>query len=392
MKLNIAVVTGSRADYGILWPLLQLLAKDSDFSLSLYVTGMHLSPEFGATVEWIERDGFSVQERVEMLLASDTPASIGKSMGLGTIGFAQAFARWQPDVLVVLGDRFEVHAAVVAALPFTIAVAHIHGGEITEGAIDNALRDSITKMSHMHFVATDSYGQRLIQMGEEAWRVTVCGALSLDNLQEMNFLSRAELEARLGICLATPPLLVTFHPTTLEYKETEAQVRELLDALGQFHLPIVFTMANADTSGRLITQLMKKFAANALKARVVQDLGTQAYFSLMALAGAMVGNSSSGIIEAMSLQLPVVNIGTRQAGRLRSVNVIDVGYERAEIVAGIRKALAPETRAGLKGQPNMYGDGHAARRIVVALKTLARDCRLLRKRISLPDEEVARSL
>jgi UDP-N-acetylglucosamine 2-epimerase (non-hydrolysing)/GDP/UDP-N,N'-diacetylbacillosamine 2-epimerase (hydrolysing) len=356
----------------------------------MYVTGMHLSSEFGSTVRWVETDGFLIRERIEMLLASDSPEGIAKSMGLGTIGFAQAFARSRPDLLVVLGDRFEVHAAVLAALPFTIPVLHIHGGEVTEGVIDNALRDSITRMSHLHCVATESYAQRLIRMGEEPWRVSVTGALSLDNLRSMTLMTRPELESRIGLSLDVPPLLVTFHPVTLELDQTDYYAGELLESLRSVDRPIVFTMSNADTDGRKITHRIREFVREIPTACVIDNLGTPAYFSLMAQAAAMVGNSSSGIIEAMSFELPVVNIGTRQAGRIRSANVIDVGYSRGEITAGIMTALAGETRARLRGQPNVCGDGHAAERIVATIKDVPLEGRLLRKRVTVPEGEVAR--
>lgn len=377
---TIGVVTGSRSDYGILLPLLRAISNEPSLKLSLFVTGMHLSPEFGLTVKLIEADGFRIGERIEALLASDTPEGITKSMGLGTIGFAQAYVRTRPDLLVVLGDRFEVHAAAVAALPFKIPIAHVHGGESTEGAFDDALRHSMTKLSHLHFTATQEYAQRVIQMGEEPWRVTVCGALGLDNLRVMKLLSRDELEARIGLSLEQPPLLATFHPVTLEYEETERHVHELLEALRRFNLPMVFTFSNADTSGRLVIQKIKEFVTDRPSARLVDNLGVQAYFSLMAVAAAMVGNSSSGIIEAMSFGLPVVNIGTRQAGRIRPKNVIDVGHSCEEIIAGLRQALAPESRSILYGAVNPYGDGHAAERIVARLKEAPLDARLLEKR------------
>ena len=388
---TIGVVTGSRADYGIYAPLLQEIVSAPSLELALLVTGMHLSPEFGSTVAMIEADGFRVSERVEMLLSSDSPEGIAKSMGLGTIGFAQVFDRRRPDLLVVLGDRFEMHAAAVAALPFKIPVAHIHGGEITEGAFDDALRHSITKLSHLHFAATEEYSQRLIHMGEEPWRVTACGALSLDNLRTTKLLSRDELAAKIGLSLEKPPLLVTFHPVTLEYEDTAWHVRELLEALRLSELQIVFTMSNADTSGRGITQMVNEFVKDRPSSRLVENLGTQAYFSLMAVAAAMVGNSSSGIIEAMSFALPVVNIGTRQAGRVRLENVIYVGYQRDDIMAGLRQALAPDTRARLQGRANLYGDGFAAGRIVAKLKAVPLDSRLLRKRFSVAEDKAVRS-
>ena len=381
----IAVVTGSRSDYGLLVPLLREVVTDPVLRLSLLVTGMHLSPEFGLTVRNIEADGFPVEARVEMLLSSDTPEAIAKSMGLGTIGFAQVYARRRPDVLVVLGDRFEIHAAALAALPFKIPVAHLHGGESTEGAFDDALRHSITKLSHLHFVATEEYGRRVIEMGEEPWRVTVSGALGLDNLRAVKLLERGELETRIGLSFHRSPILVTFHPVTMEYEQADGHIGELLEALRGFELPIVFTMPNADTNGRIIAKRVREFVTTYPDARLVDNLGTQGYFSLMAQAAVMVGNSSSGIIEAMSFELPVVNIGIRQAGRIRPENVLDVGCSREEIVAGLRKALAPETRERLKGQSNPYGDGLAAGRIVARLKEVPLDSRLVRKRVAVTE-------
>ena len=377
---TIGVVTGSRADYGIYLPLLQDVVADRTLELLLYVTGTHLSPEFGRTVALIEQDGFSISERIDVILSSDTPEAVAKSMGLGTIGFAQVFGKRRPDWLVVLGDRFEMHAAALAALPFKIPVAHIHGGETTEGAIDDALRHSITKLSHVHFASTEVYRQRIVQLGEEPWRVTVSGALSLDNLARMTLLSFEELERRVDRSLRPAPLLVTFHPTTLEYEATERQVTQLIRALEQVDKPIVITAPNADTCGRIIRQHLAAFVQRSPKVVLVENLGTQAYFSMMAIAAAMVGNSSSGILEAMSFRLPVVNIGTRQDGRVRAENVIDVGYETPDILQGIGMALDMGQRRVIYGRTNHYGDGKAASRIVSRLKTIALDDQLIRKR------------
>jgi len=376
---SIGVVTVGRSDYGIYLPLLRRIQQDPDLQLHLIVSGMHLSPEFGLTVKAIEDDGFQINERVEMLLSSDTPEGIAKSMGLGTIGFAQTYAHFRPDILVVLGDRFEMHAAVVAALPFKIPVAHIHGGELTEGAIDEAIRHSITKMSHLHFVATKVYAQRVIQMGEEPWRVVTCGALSLDNLRTTHLLTREEFADKFSIALPEKFLLVTYHPVTLEYEQTEWQVRELLTALDAIGLPVLFTMPNADTGGRIIRRLIDEFLSKHPDSKKIENLGIQGYFSVMALAVAMVGNSSSGIIEAASFILPVVNVGNRQKGRIHGKNVIDVGYTRAEILTGIKKATSPEFRASFSNLVNPYGDGHAAERIVDRLKKVKLDDRLLQK-------------
>ncbi len=370
---TLAVVTVGRSDYGIYLPLLRAIQADPELRLWLFASGMHLSPEFGLTVKGIEADGFEIAERVEMLLSADTPEAIAKSIGLGVIGFAQTFAKNRPDVLVVLGDRFEMYTAALAALPFRIPVAHIHGGELTEGAMDDALRHSMTKLSHLHFVSTEEYARRVAQLGEEPWRIVVSGAPGLDNLRSVQFLAAEELRKQYGIHFDPPPLLATFHPVTLESEQTQWQVDELLAALDTVGLPVVFTMPNADTSRTVIRGRLAEYARSHGRVWNLDNLGTQGYFSLMRLAAAMVGNSSSGILEAPSFELPVVNIGARQKGRVRAANVIDVGYGRTEIVNGIRKSLSPAFRESLKGLKNPYGDGHAAERIVQYLKTIPLD-------------------
>jgi UDP-hydrolysing UDP-N-acetyl-D-glucosamine 2-epimerase len=377
---TIGVVTVGRSDYGIYLPILRRIEADADLQLLLYVSGMHLSPEFGLTVEQIEADGFAIHERVEILLSSDSAEGVSKSMGLGTIGFAQTFGRQRPDVLLVLGDRFEMHAAAIAAVPFKIPVAHIHGGELSEGAIDDALRHSITKMSHLHFVSTEDYARRVIQMGEDPWRVLVSGAPSLDNLKSTKLLTRQELEQQFDLDLEESFLLVTYHPVTLESDETQKHVIDLLLALAESGMATVFTYPNADAQGRMIIDLITEFSAKHENSRVVANLGTQGWFSLMKIAAAMVGNSSSGIIEAASFGLPVVNIGNRQRGRLRAANVIDAGYSQSEIAAAISRAVQPDFRAGLANLVNKYGDGQAADRIVESLRNAEIGDKLLLKR------------
>lgn len=377
---TVGVVTTSRADYGIYLPILKRIQSDPDLKLRLLVTGMHLSPEFGMTARAIEEDGFEIASKVEMLLSSDTPAGISKSIGLGVIGFSQAYSDFRPDILLVLGDRFEMLAAAVAAMPFKIPVAHIHGGELTEGAIDESIRHSITKMSHLHFASTETYAKRIIQMGEEPWRVTVSGAPGLDNLKDVSLLTMKELQDRYSLNARGRFLIATYHPVTLEYEQTEMQMRELLAALDESDENIVFTYPNADTCGRSIIQMLEEFSKKREKVDVVMSMGTQGYFSLMNHAAAMIGNSSSGIIEAASFKLPVVNIGNRQLGRVRGKNVIDVGYNRSEILAGIRKALSPEFRESLGDLVNPYGDCNASERIVKRLKEAKLDEGILRKR------------
>lgn len=390
---TVGVVTVGRSDYGCYVPLLRAMQQERALRLQLIVGGMHLAKAFGLTVEMITADGFEIADRIDMRLASDTPDGIAHSMGLGMSGFAKTYARQRPDLLLVLGDRFEMFAAAAAAVPFRIPIAHIAGGELTEGAIDNSFRHAMTKLSHLHFATTETYASRVIQMGEEPWRVTVCGAVGLDHLRTFVASDRRSLESSLGLSLDPAPLLVTYHPVTLEYDRAEAQIDALLEALEPLARPLVFTAPNADTNNQVIRRRIEAFAARRPSAALVPNLGTQAYFSLMACAAAMVGNSSSGIVEAPSFGLPVVDIGTRQAGRLRAANVISCGYAVEEIRRAIAHALAPGFRESLRGLRNPYGDGHAAARILEALKGIVIDDRLLVKRFHHVDvQEAARAL
>lgn len=376
---TIAVVTVGRSDYGISKPILDQIRHDPSLRLQLIVAGGHLAPEFGLTVGEIESDGVPIDERVEMLLSSDTAGGLAKSMGLGIIGFAQAFERLRPDVLVLVGDRYEMHAAAAAALPFRLPVAHVHGGESSEGAIDEALRHSMTKMSHLHFAATDVSAARIVQMGEEPWRVTVSGAPSLDNLRVLRLMSRHELERLLHVDLTPPVLLVTYHPVTLELEDAETQIGEVLAALAESQATVIVTFPNVDARARSIRGMLEAFVAQTPRSQLVTNLGTRAYFSLMQQASAMVGNSSSGIIEAASFKLPVVDVGNRQRGRLRADNVISVNCDRREILRAIGVAASPAFRKRLADLVNPYGDGHAAERIVARLKEVALDARLVMK-------------
>lgn len=371
---TITAVTVGRSDWGIYRPILNEIRRTPGLRLQLIAAGAHLVSQHGGTIAEIIEDGFAVDETVDMLLASDNPESIAKSMGLATIGFAQAFQRVRPDILLVLGDRFEMHAAAVAATPFRIPIAHVHGGEVTAGAIDDAYRHAITKYSHLHFVSAAEHARRVMQLGEEPWRITVSGAPALDNLRTISLLSRDELAERIGIRLTRPPLLVTFHPVTLQFEQADDQILQLIQALeqtlaasdhsgGDPDLPVIITRPNADTRNTRILQQLEGFANTHPNVRLVSSLGTRGYFSLMSLAAAMVGNSSSGIIEAASFRLPVVNIGLRQAGRPRSANVIDVDCTSAAISDGLKRALSAGFRDSLESLTNPYGDGQAAVRI-----------------------------
>lgn len=378
---SIGVVTLARSDYGSCLPILKAIQADPDLSLYLMVSGMHLSPEFGYTLKEIEADGFEINERVEILLSSDTPEGIAKSIGLGTIGFGQSFARFQPDILLLVGDRFELLAVAGAALPFRIPLAHISGGDITEGAIDNQVRHAISKMSHLHFVAMAAHADRLIQMGEESRCVFVTGDPALDLIQSMHFLSQTELSESLGLALKAPILLITYHPTTLGSGDVLQEIDILLTALSRVQGTLLFTYPNADMHGRLIIERIREFVTRQPRTSgFFFNLGQLRYYSLLAVADLMVGNSSSGIWEAPHFHLPVINIGERQRGRLRAGNVIDVECNHEAIYEGIQRGLEPTFRASLVHLQNPYGDGHAAPRIVRELKQVELGVGLLQKR------------
>ncbi len=377
---TVAVVTVARSDFGIYRPILRAIQQSPDLTLRVLVSGMHLSPEFGYTVDAIEEEGFHVDERVEMLLSSDRPEGASISMGLGVVGFAQSFARDRPDILLVLGDRFEMYAAVIAALPFRIPVAHIAGGEVTEGAIDDAIRHCITKLSHLHFVSTQPYAERVIRLGEEPWRVSVAGAPGLDNLASVEISDFETLRASLGLQIEQPFIIATYHPATLNDMSPRAQIAEVLAAIDSRDIPVVFTMPNADPGGRLIWEQIREFAEGRPNIHHVENLGTQAYFSMMATSALMLGNSSSGIVEACSFGLPVVNIGNRQQGRVRGPNVIDVECDQDRIAAGIDKALDQTFRQSLQGVSNPYGDGAASDIIVERLRTVELGSQLTTKK------------
>jgi UDP-hydrolysing UDP-N-acetyl-D-glucosamine 2-epimerase len=380
MARTIGVVTVARSDYSHLVPLLEALRDAPDVVLQLYVAGAHLSPRFGSTEKAIEADGWSITARVETTGASDAAVDVAAGAGAGVAEFARAFARGGPDLIVLLGDRLEMLAAALAALPLTIPVAHLHGGEVTEGAIDEQARHAITKLAHLHFPAAEPYARRIRQMGEEPWRVHCAGAPGLDRFAQRAALSREELARRLGLPLRGPTLLVTFHPVTLEPGEAGRHSAELAAALEMVDGDVIVTYPGADAAHDAVIGPLESLAATRPGTRMVPALGEDGYGALLREADVMVGNSSSGIIEAPSFGLPVVNVGIRQHGRLRAANVIDVGHGREEIVAGIRRALAPEFRASLHGLVNPYGDGHASPRIARVLREVELGPRLIRKR------------
>lgn len=366
---KVCVVTGSRAEYGLLYWLLKEIQADPALQLQLVVTGMHLSPRFGMTIHQIEADGFVPDARVEMLLSSESAVGIAKSMGLGTIGFAEALDRLHPDILVVLGDRFEIFAAAQAAMLARVPIAHIHGGELTEGLVDEAIRHSLTKMSHLHFVATDEYRNRVIQLGESPQRVWTVGACGIDAIRRMRLLNRDELSVAIGFDVTSPYFVVTYHPVTLADDQAACGAGALFAALESFpEHKVVVTGVNADTGHGAVSREIEAFAA-AHPGRVFSSvsLGQLRYLSALAHADAVIGNSSSGLIEAPALKVPTVNVGDRQRGRVRAASVIDVGDDQQEIVAGIARALTPGFRAAIRDAECPFGDGHSAEKIVKVL-------------------------
>ena len=369
-RRRICVVTGSRADYGLLYWVMKGIAGDAALQLQVAATGMHLSPEFGLTYRVIESDGFTLAAKVEMLLSADTPVAVAKSLGLGVIGFADAFNTLRPDVVVVLGDRFEILAAAQAALLARIPLAHIHGGERSEHSFDESVRHAITKLAQWHFVAAEAYRKRVVQMGEAPETVFNCGTPGLDHLHKVELLTRPQLEQVLETRVASPLFLITYHPATLGTDLPDVAMMELLGALDRFpEASIVFTYPNADTGGRSLIRRINDFVtANPGRAKAFVSLGQQRYLSLMREADVVIGNSSSGLTEAPALKTPTVNVGDRQKGRLKATSVIDCAEKTEDIVGAIRLALSPEFRRTLAQTVSLYGMGNASEAIVNRLK------------------------
>jgi GDP/UDP-N,N'-diacetylbacillosamine 2-epimerase (hydrolysing) len=373
---KICVVTGTRAEYGLLYWTMKALAEDVAFELQLVVTGMHLSPEFGLTYRQIEADGFIIDRKVEMLLSSDTSTGISKSTGLGMIGMADAFAQLQPDMVLLLGDRFEIFAAAAAALNSRIPVVHCHGGEATEGAVDEALRHAITKMAHLHFTSTETYRKRVIQLGEAPERVFNVGALGIENINRLQLLNRPSLEESLGFRLGQRNLLVTFHPVTLEHTTAEVQTKALLKVMMELpeDVHVIFTKANADANGRIINQLLDEYVVQRPdQSKAFVSLGQLRYLSLLSLATAVIGNSSSGILEAPSFHKAVVNIGDRQKGRVQAPFTINCLPDYESIKDAVSKALDPALHQQLKSVHNPYGTENASVKIINVLKATPTD-------------------
>lgn len=367
---KICIVTGTRAEYGLLYWLMKEIQSDPELRLQILVTGMHLSHEFGLTWEQIEADGFTIDRKVEMLLSSDTPVGITKSIGVGMMGLADAYSELKPDLIVILGDRFEAFAAATAGLIFRIPLAHLHGGETTEGASDEAMRHSITKMSHLHFTAAECYRKRVIQLGEYPDRVFSVGGLGIDNIKKMNLISRADFETAINFKLGVKNLLITYHPVTLENRTAEHQMTELLEALDSLaETHFIFTMPNADVEGRIIKDMIDNYVtARPEKAVSFMSLGQLRYLSAIQFVDAVVGNSSSGLIEVPSFRKGTINIGDRQKGRLRASSVIDCKPLATDIRAALEKLYSADFQKRLQMVENPYGDGGASLKIKEIIK------------------------
>lgn len=367
--MKVCIVTGTRAEYGLLYWLMKEIQADTELDLQLIVTGMHLSPEFGLTYQEIDKE-FVINKKIEMLLSSDTPIGISKSMGLAQISFAEAYEELQPDLVVVLGDRYEIFAATSAAMIARIPIAHLHGGETTEGAFDEAMRHSITKMSHLHFTATEEYRKRVIQLGEAPGRVFNVGGMGIENIKRLKLLSKEEFEQSINFKLAEKNLLVTFHPVTLEKSTARQQFSALLAALDELeNTHIIFTKANSDTDGRIINQMIDDYStANPHKAVAFTSLGQLRYLSALQYMDAMVGNSSSGLAEAPSFKVGTINIGDRQTGRIKATSVIDCEPNQAAIRKALLQLYFTEFQELLSTTKNPYGDDCPSKKIIKVIK------------------------
>jgi len=374
MNRKICVVTGSRADYGLLRLVMKGIEAEPSLTLQIIATGMHLSPTFGLTYKEIEGDGFKIDQKVECLSSSDSPVAIAEATGKALSGCAKAFDQLKPDLVLVLGDRFEIFAACSAAHLARIPIAHIHGGEVTAGAYDEAFRHSITKMSSIHFVATEEYKKRVIQLGEDPSTVHLVGGLGVDAIKELKLLSKEEIEQRLSIKFLDKSLLVTFHPATLEAQAPEEQIHELLAALSNRpDVTLIFTMSNSDTGGLEIMRQIKDFVKKNDNAYLFESLGQLNYLSCMAIVDGMIGNSSSGILEAPTLKVGAVNIGSRQLGRSQSESVINSSANKVELGKALDKLLSPEFQATLEFCNSPYGEGGASVQILQILRKASFD-------------------
>lgn len=369
MRKVISILTATRAEYGLLKPIITKLNKDDELDVRIAVTGMHLSPNFGLTYQEIEQDNFIIDKKIEILADSDQPADISKSMGLAMIGFGEYFAKLKPELLLVLGDRYETLAVCCAAMNARIPIAHLYGGETTEGAIDESIRHAITKMSYLHFTSTEEYRKRVIQLGEDPKRVFTVGAIGIENIKNTKLLSKSELEKSIEFQLDKPYAVVTFHPVTLEDNEVEEQVTEVLRACDHNRdLKYIFTKANSDAYGRIINEKIDKYVEKSENSIAFSSMGMVRYLSALKYCSLVIGNSSSGLLEAPSFGIPTINIGDRQKGRLQSSSVINCITEETSIEEAVTKAQSAEFAMLSKNTINPYGDGNTSDKIVEQLK------------------------
>jgi len=373
-KRKVCVVTGSRAEYGLLYWLMKEIDADKVLELQIIVTGMHLSEEFGNTYQQIEKDGFTIDQKVDISLTSDTELSICKSMSLGMIGFSDAFNLLQPDLILVLGDRFEIFSAASSAMIWRIPVAHIHGGEITEGVIDEPIRHSITKMSHLHFTATNEYRNRVIQLGENPKTVFNVGGLGIDNINKLKLLNKNDFEKALGFNLLDKNILITFHPVTLEFSTAKNQFQELLNSISKLkNTRIIFTKANSDTGGRIINSMINDYVAEHDNTIAFKSMGQLNYLSALQFVDAVVGNSSSGLLEAPSFNIGTIDIGDRQKGRTKANSVIDCLPNENSISGAFKELYSQKFQSIVSTAENPYGKGGASKRIVKKIRELSLD-------------------
>lgn len=366
---KICVFTGTRAEYGLLYPLMKIIKESKEFKLQIIASGMHLSPDFGLTYKQIEKDGFKINEKIENLLSADTDTAISKSIGLGIISYTESLKRLNPDMLIILGDRHEAFGIAVAAYTMKIPISHIHGGETTVGAYDEAYRHSITKMSYLHFTSAEENKKRVIQLGENPKRVFNVGALGIDNIRNMKLLSKKELEKQLDFKFKEKNVLVTFHPTTLKKDSTEKEIKELIKVLEKMkELNIIFTKSNSDSYGRNINEKIEKFVIkNKNRAKIFSSLGQLKYLSTLNYVDVVIGNSSSGLIEVPYFRIPTINIGDRQKNRLRPISVIDCYPNSSDIKKSIDKAYDSVFLNSIKKMKNIFGEGNTSQKIIQIL-------------------------
>jgi UDP-hydrolysing UDP-N-acetyl-D-glucosamine 2-epimerase len=388
-RRRIGVVTTSRADFSHLyWPLRELAAHP-EVELGVFALGPHLSPEFGATIAEIEREGFPIKSRIECLLSSDTDTGMAKTIGIAILGLADALTAWRPDLLLLIADRYEMLAPASVALALRIPVAHIEGGEVSQGAIDDYVRNALTKLAHLHFTSTETARRRVVAMGEEPWRVHRAGAPSLDHIRRSNLLDRPAIETRLGLTLASPTLLALWHPVTI-HRDTNAEADAFFAAMGRIAGQLLFVYPNADSGSYALIERTRALAAIRANTHIFVNLDAVTYWSLLGQVDVMVGNSSSGIMEAASFALPVVNVGMRQQGRERALNIIDAPAESDAICTAIDRTLSPAFRASVCGMANPYGDGTAAGTIVQTLTSVPLEGILIKQPAPIPETQTCK--